>query len=48
MGLTNAPVSYQQLVNDTLRDLLDITVIAYIDDILIYTKGSLEDHIKDV
>jgi hypothetical protein len=48
MGLTNAPASCQQLINDTLRDLLDITVVAYIDDILIYTKGSLEDHIKDV
>jgi hypothetical protein len=48
MGLINAPASYQQLINDTLRDLLDITVVAYIDDILIYTKGSLEDHIKDI
>jgi hypothetical protein len=48
IGLTNALASCQQLINDTLRDLLDITVIAYIDDILIYTKGSLEDHIKDI
>jgi hypothetical protein len=48
MRLTTAPASCKQLVNDTLRDLLDITVVAYIDDILIYTKGSLEDHIKDI
>ena len=48
MGLTNAPASCQQLINNTLRDLLDITVVAYIDDILIYTKGSLTDYIKDV
>lgn len=48
MGLTNAPASCQQMINDTLRDLLDISVIAYVDDILIYTTGSLQDHIKDV
>ena len=48
MGLTNAPASCQDLVNETLRDLLDITVIAYVDDILIYTKGDLQQHIKDV
>jgi hypothetical protein len=48
MGLTNAPASCQDLVNETLRDLLDITVIAYVDDILIYTKGNLQQHIKDV
>lgn len=48
MGLTNAPASCQQMINDTLRDLLDISVIAYVDDILIYTTGSLQNHIKDV
>ena len=29
-------------------DLLDITVIAYIDDIVIFTKGTREQHAKDV
>ncbi len=48
MGLTNAPATCQQMINDTLRDLLDVTVIAYIDDIVIYTKGSREQHAKDV
>ncbi|KAI6789405.1 hypothetical protein KC331_g215 [Hortaea werneckii] len=48
MGLTNAPATCQQMINDTLRDLLDITVIAYVDDILIFTTGSLEQHIRDV
>ena len=48
MGLTNAPATCQQLVNDVLRDLLDITVIAYVDDILIFTRGSREQHTKDV
>jgi transposase InsO family protein len=48
MGLTNAPATCQQMINDVLRDLLDVTVIAYIDDIVIYTKGSREQHAKDV
>ena len=48
MGLTNAPATCQQMVNDVLRELLDVTVIAYIDDIVIYTKGSREQHVKDV
>jgi len=40
-GLTNAPATCQELVNDTLKKLLDKTVIAYLDDILIYTTGTL-------
>ena len=48
MGLTNAPATCQRMINDTLSDLLDVTVIAYIDDILIFTKGSREQHARDV
>jgi hypothetical protein len=48
MGLTNAPATQQRCINDLLRDLLDITVVAYVDDILIFTKGSKEQHVKDV
>ena len=48
MGLTNAPASCQDLVNEVLRDLLDIYVIIYIDDILVYTKGALENYIRVV
>ena len=42
IGLTNALATYQRMINDVLSDLIDITVIAYIDDILIFTKGSRE------
>jgi len=31
-GLTNAPASFQNLINDTLREYLDISVIVYLDD----------------
>ncbi|GKV53537.1 hypothetical protein SLEP1_g60058 [Rubroshorea leprosula] len=48
MGLTNAPASCQELINETLKDLLDECVIAYIDDILIFSKGTLDDHKEDV
>ena len=47
MGLTNAPASFQELINNTLREFLDTSVIVYLDDILIYSK-SYSQHIKDV
>ncbi|XP_015260318.1 PREDICTED: uncharacterized protein LOC107104748 [Cyprinodon variegatus] len=46
-GLTNAPACFQALVNDVLRDFLNIFVFVYIDDILIYSKN-LSDHKKHV
>jgi hypothetical protein len=47
-GLTNAPATFQALINDTLREYLDDFVVAYLDDILIYTRTNLQDHIKQV
>ena len=46
--LTNAPATFQALINTTLRKYLDIFVIAYLNDILIYTKGTLKEHIQAV
>ena len=48
IGLTNVLASYQDLVNEILRDLLDVTIIAYVDDILVYTKEDLNQYTKDV
>jgi hypothetical protein len=42
-GLTNAPASFQNLVNSIFSDLLDRFVIAYLDDILIFSETA-EDH----
>jgi hypothetical protein len=42
-GLTNAPASFQNLINSTFSDMLDRFVIAYLDDILIYSE-TLEEH----
>ena len=41
-GLTNAPASFQRLVNDILHEYLDIFVIVYLDNILIYSKTKKE------
>uniref|UniRef100_A0A3Q3FKI6 Gypsy retrotransposon integrase-like protein 1 n=1 Tax=Kryptolebias marmoratus TaxID=37003 RepID=A0A3Q3FKI6_KRYMA len=37
-GLTNAPAVFQSLINDELRDFLNISVFVYLDDILIYSQ----------
>lgn len=42
-GLANAPSSFQNHINDTLRGYLDEFCTAYIDDILIYSN-SIEEH----
>lgn len=41
-GLVNAPASFQALINDVLRPYLDIFVIAYLDDILIFSDTQSE------
>ena len=46
-GLTNAPSAFQRFMNDIFSDLLDVHVIIYLDDILIYSDNP-EDHKKHV
>lgn len=46
-GLTNAQAVFQSLINEVFRDMLNHYVIAYIDDILIYSPN-LEQHITHV
>jgi len=41
-GLTNAPSTFQDMTNHVLSDLLDIEVLAYMDDILVYAKMEKE------
>jgi hypothetical protein len=47
-GLTGAPAAFQQYINSVLQDYLDDFVSAYVDDILIYSTGSLQDHRQKV
>ncbi|KAL0149344.1 hypothetical protein M9458_055382, partial [Cirrhinus mrigala] len=46
-GLANAPSVFQALVNDVLRDMLNIFVFVYLDDILIFSP-SVSDHVQHV
>jgi len=42
-SLTNAPSTFQDMMNHILSDVLDIGVLAYMDDILVYAKTE-EEH----
>lgn len=42
-GLTNAPPVFQRFINFIFSDILNIYVVVYLDDILIFSKN-LEDH----
>ena len=46
-GLTNAPASFQRYINKILAKKLDIFVIVYLDDILIYTDDD-KSHVTAV
>jgi hypothetical protein len=46
-GLANAPAAFQHFMNDIFRDLLDIYVVVYLDNILIFSKTH-EEHILHV
>ena len=45
--LTNALATFQELINNVLRLYLDIFVIAYLDNIIIYLEDK-KDYIKYV
>jgi hypothetical protein len=47
-GLANAPSMFQRYINWTLRDFLDDFVTAYIDNILVFTDGTLKEHRQQV
>jgi len=49
-GLTNTPVAFQRFMNNIFSDLLDVCVVIYLDDILIYSNNMSEhhQHVKEV
>ena len=47
-GLSNAPATFQKYVNKILAEKLDIFVIIYLDDILIYTKDLSQPYVEAV
>ena len=46
--LTNAPASLQRYINKIFAEKLDIFVIMYLDDILIYTNDDGDGHFTAV
>ena len=47
-GLTNTPASFQRYINKIVVEKLDIFVIVYLDDILIYTDDDGDGHVVAV
>jgi hypothetical protein len=49
-GLSNAPGAFQRFMNDVFADMLDVCVVVYLDDILIYSSDKTTHHkqVKEV
>jgi len=49
-GLTNAPSTFMDLINWVFHEYLDFFVVAFIDDILVYSANHVEheEHLKTV
>ena len=39
-GLANAPATFQNMMNEIFRDMIDLGVVIYLDDILIYSENN--------
>ena len=47
-GLSNAPANFQGYINKILAEKLNVFVIVYLDDILIYTEDESQGHLEAV
>ena len=47
-GLFNALATFKRYVNKILVEKLDVFVIVYLDDILIYTKDPGQPHVEAI
>jgi len=47
LGLTNAPAAFQRFINSVFADMLDVCVVVYLDNILVYLDN-MEDHTEHV
>ena len=47
-GLSYAPGIFQRLMNRVLQEFLNDLVAVYLDDVIIYSKGSFEQHLDHI
>ena len=49
-GLTNAPAQFMQMMNELLHEYLDLFVLVFLDDILVFSANEDEhaEHLKKV
>ncbi len=49
-GLTNAPAGFQRFMNDIFANMIDVSVVVYLDDILIYSDNPDQHtaHVREV
>ena len=49
-GLSNGPAAFQRFMNNIFSDMLNVSIIVYLDDILIYSDDLTKhkDHVKEV
>lgn len=45
MGLCNAPETFQTLMNQIFHDCIDVLILVYMDDLIIYIK-TLAQHLQ--
>ena len=51
IGLTNAPVAFQVVINNALHKYIDVFIITYLNNMLVYSSRTLakhEEHVKKV
>ena len=47
-GLSNAPATFQRYVDQQLREFIGKFCAVFFDDCLVYTTGTLEQHMQDI
>ena len=49
-GLTNTLAGFQRFMNDIFTDMIDVSVVVYLDDILVYSNDPKQHsaHVQEV
>ena len=49
-GLMNAPAGFQRFMNDIFTDIIDVSVVVYLDNILVYSDDPKQHsaHVQEV